>query len=325
MSVATTETLPQLIGDGRSHAKTILFGEHAVVYGAPAIALPVPRLATTVHIRAIPLGDDRVTGIHIDSALFTGDAKDAPEHLLPVVTAIRAALSHVGLPHAGVSVRIGSTIPHERGLGSSAAVAAAIARAVADFAHHDLELEDAHAIVQEAERVAHGSPSGLDAHAVIADGPIRFQNGVLSAVRIPEPLTFVIADTGIPGSTAEAVGDVRTRRRARPAEVDEILRELAEGAERGAAHLVRADRPAIGAEMRRAHELLTALGVSTPGLNSLVAAADRAHAHGAKLTGGGLGGCVIALADSESHAERLAVALRQAGAPRTWTLTAGGA
>lgn len=310
-------TAPRLVGDGRSHAKIIAFGEHAVVYGAPAIALPVTRLATTVQAH------DDADGIRIESSLHTGSADDAPERLAPVIAAIRAALRHVAPDTAGVRVRIGSSIPHERGLGSSAAVAAAIARAIASLAGRELDADECHRIVQEAEHVAHGSSSGLDAHAVIADGPIVFRQGEVSALDFGAPMTFVIADSGIPGSTSEAVGGVRRRRDADPEGIDAIVRDLAAGAERAVTAIDAGDAVAVGAEMNRAHEGLIALGVSTSDLDGLVAAARDAGAHGAKLTGGGLGGCVIALAESESHAERLETALRHAGAPRTWTLTAG--
>ncbi|WP_298040319.1 mevalonate kinase [uncultured Microbacterium sp.] len=310
-------TAPRLTGDGRSHAKIILFGEHAVVYGAPAVALPMTRLAATVHVRP------EASGIHIDSALYSGEAERAPDHLLPVVTAIRAAIRRIAPLTPGLWVRIGSSIPHERGLGSSAAVAGAIARAVASLANRDLDAQDCHRIIQEAERVAHGAPSGLDAYAVVADGPILFRQGQISTLTFAEPLTFVIADSGIPGSTSEAVGDVRRRRNAEPERIDGIMLDLAAGAERAVTAMQTGDARAVGSEMDRAHQGLVDLGVSTPGLNALVDAARAAGALGAKLTGGGLGGCVIALAESEPHAERLETALRHAGAPRTWTLTAG--
>lgn len=301
--------------EGQAHAKAILFGEHAVVYGAPAIAIPIHELAAEARV------DAARNGLRIESELFSGEASAAPSMLQPVVTAVRAALTQMGLEGAGLRVQILSSIPHSRGLGSSAAVAAAIGRAVANWAGRSINTAELYDIVQRAEQVAHGNPSGLDARAVTANGTIRFDFGVVSPVTIGTPFSFVLADSGIAGSTAEAVAAVRRRREQDPVHMDAQMSRLAAIAE-GAIHdLARGDHFAIGTRMCDAHELLNEIGVSSPILNELVDAATLAGAYGAKLTGGGIGGCVLALAESPEHAEALGSALRDAGAPRTWTAT----
>lgn len=302
--------------EGSAHAKAILFGEHAVVYGAPAIAVPIEELAAEARVDA-GTGDR----LRIESELFSGDAAAAPAVLQPVVTAIHAALAYCNLSNAGIRVQILSAIPHSRGLGSSAAVAAAIARAVTNWAEVQLTTAGLYDIVQQAERVAHGNPSGLDARAVTSNGAIRFDFGAVSPVRIGAPLSFVLADTGIAGSTAEAVGAVRKRREQDPQRMDELIGRLSDIAEGSIDDLARGDRAAIGSRMRQAHEALNMIGVSSESLDRLVNAAHRAGALGAKLTGGGLGGCIIALAHSSAHAEELGSVLRNAGATRTWTAT----
>lgn len=312
---ASVNRAPRAQGEGAAHGKVILFGEHAVVYGAPAIAVPIHELAAEVRVES---ADE---GIRIESELFSGDATAAPENLQPVVTAIRAALVYCTIPNAALRVQILSAIPHSRGLGSSAAVAAAIARAITDWAGIPLSTASLYDIVQQAERVAHGKPSGLDARAVAADGAIRFDFGAVSPVQMGSALSFVLADSGIAGSTAEAVGAVRSRRDKNPDRMEALLSHLAEIAEGAIEDLASGDRRAVGERMREAHEVLDAIGVSSSPLNALVDAANRAGALGAKLTGGGLGGCIIALADSPEHAEELAATLREAGAPRTWTAT----
>lgn len=310
---ASAQKADPKLGEGAAHAKAILFGEHAVVYGAPAIAIPIHELAAEARV------ESAATGIRIESELFSGKATAAPARLQPVITAIRASLAHVGRTEAGVKVQILSAIPHSRGLGSSAAVAAAVARAVADWADTSLSVPELYDIVQQAERVAHGKPSGLDARAVTADGTIRFDFGVVSPVRTGARFNFVLADSGIAGSTAEAVGEVRTRRAQDPEGIEALLTRLAEISE-GAIELLSAgDHVQVGWRMDEAHELLQGIGVSSAVLDSLVDAAKQAGALGAKLTGGGIGGCIIALSRSPEHAEELASVLREAGAPRTWT------
>src|SRR5699024_9789407 len=132
---------------------------------------------------------------------------------------------------------------------------------------------------------------------------------------------FVLADSGTPGSTAAAVGGVRERRAADPIGIGAILDRLAEISGGASLDLRLGDRAALGERMLEAHGLLGRLGVSTPALDGLVEAATAAGAHGAKLTGGGLGGCVLVLADCDGSAEHIALALRAAGAKRTWTTT----
>lgn len=303
------------IGVGRAHAKAILFGEHAVVYGAPALAVPVPGLNTVV--RAV-----RAEGMFLDSDLYTGAANGAPIRLGPVVTSINAALKHlrsIGVGGVeGVGVRIRSDIPPDRGLGSSAAVAAAIGEAVAGAYSATFGSEARFEIAQEAERHAHGNPSGLDARTVLADGPIQFREGTVQPVSIGADLTLVLADSGVPGSTATAVAGVRAMHDTDLGTAGRIIDALAHLATDGEHALRAGDLPALGQGMSAAHEQLRALGVSIPELDNLVAVAQHSGALGAKLTGGGLGGCVLALAASSNDAAHLGAALRGAGAPNVW-------
>ncbi|UOQ56778.1 mevalonate kinase [Leucobacter allii] len=305
-------------GTGSAHAKAILFGEHAVVYGAPAIAIPVDSLSAEAEI--VPLAPGAAPGILLESTLFTGALADAPRRLAPVRAALDASLARAGLALPAARVRISSTIPHERGLGSSAAVAAAIARAAFDLAGAPLDRETLFELIQTSERVAHGSPSGIDARTVAAEGAIRFDRGAVAPVRIGAPLILACADSGTPGSTAQAVGSVQWLRRQQPERTEALLSRLAGIAEGAIADLAAGDRAAIGARMREAHGILRSVGVSSPRLDALVEAAVGAGAAGAKLTGGGLGGCVIAVADSPAHAEELGDAMRGAGAERSWTV-----
>ena len=300
-------------GSGYAHSKAILLGEHSVVYGAPAIAIPVDALGVQAWATPRPEG-----GLYLESDLYTGDQCDSEQQTGPVRAAVAAALEATAQTGSGVSIRLHSTIPFARGLGSSAAVGAAIGRAIGSMYGHDLDPEQLNGIIQAAETVAHGKPSGLDARTVVADSPIRFQRGEVSSIPVGAEFDFVIADSGVAGSTAEAVGSVRTQREAEPGRVDRSVARLAELAEAAGADLAAGAKSALGEKMSAAHELLRSIRVSSPLLDSLVSEALGAGALGAKLTGGGLGGCIMAHVPSAAHAERVRSALERGGAVHTW-------
>jgi mevalonate kinase len=306
-------------GRASSHGKTILIGEHAVVYGAPALVLPV--LDAVVVATVTPLDDTE--GHHLESTVHTGPLDLAPAAVMPTVTAVTATLRHFGATDRRFHVRVDSEVPTARGMGSSAAVAAAVTAAVADALGETLDAEAHHELIQECERVAHGRPSGLDARGVVADAPVWFEGGRIEPVELGARFAFVVADTGVPGHTREAVSAVRARHDADPGGTGGVIDEIGALARRARETLVRGDAQALGATMDAAHELLTDLDVSSDDLDRLVGAARRAEALGAKLTGGGRGGCVIALATDDDHADRIAAALRGAGAAATWTTTIG--
>ena len=306
----------RMIGLGSAHAKVILFGEHAVMFGAPAIALPLPQLETHAELRATPGEPSR-----IESALYAGAASGAPEALRPVTAALENSLLVAGLYPRSFDLRIRSSIPHSRGLGSSAAVAAAIARAAAAAGNVHLKSGLLFSVVQQSEQIAHGRPSGVDARTVAAAGPIRFQDGEGERIRIGRKLHFVIADSGMPASTADAVELVAARRRLDADRIESLLFHLGDLAEGAAAELASGDQDALGERMTEAHVALAGIGVSTDFLDALAATAHAAGALGAKLTGGGLGGCLLVLAPDPDSATRIAHRLRAFGAARTWQAT----
>nr|WP_082406130.1 mevalonate kinase [Microbacterium sp. No. 7] len=302
-------------GVGHASAKAILFGEHAVVFGEPAIAVPVRSLTASVRLH-------RTDGsARLDSALYHGPLHTAPLRLDVTTTALHAVLDHLGEPGAAVAMTIESTIPVERGLGSSAAVSAAIVHAALDAWRTTADDETIHELIQVSERRAHGSPSGLDARAVRATGPLWFQRGAVAGLEVATPLHLVIADSGVRGRTREAVQGVADRREADAATIDALIGALGGLSVAARDDLARGDLPRIGAGMSEAHRLLVELGVGDPALDHLARAAAGAGALGAKLTGGGRGGCVLALATDADHATAIAAHLRGAGASAVWTTT----
>lgn len=286
-----------------------------MVFGEPAIAVPVQALTATVTLR-------RTEGTaRLDSALYHGPLHTAPLRLDVTTTALHAVLRHLGEPNADVTTTIESTIPVERGLGSSAAVSAAIVHAALDAWHVEADDDTIHELIQTAERAAHGSPSGLDARAVRATAPLWFQQGRVTGLEVAAPLHLVIADSGVRGRTREAVRGVAARREQEPTLVDGLVAGLGRLTIDARADLARGELVRLGAGMSEAHRLLGALGVGDPALDHLAHAALIAGALGAKLTGGGRGGCVLALATDAAHADALAHALRTAGASAVWTTT----
>ncbi len=301
-------------GTGHAHGKVILLGEHAVVHGAPAIALPVPQLVVEA------VAQETGGASRLDSTLYEGDLDAAPERLQPTVTAMRSALERHGIDRIGIELRIRSGIPVERGLGSSAAVSAATIEAVLRMLGEDVDDPAVrHELIQKAERVAHGTPSGIDARMVVSDTPLWYQQGRFEGVQVRAPFAFVVADTGTPSGTRDAVAGVHAQRAADRPRVDRVVAELGELATAARGDLLVGDGPALGTRMTHAHALLRQLAVSSPELDRLVRAARDAGALGAKLTGGGRGGCIIALAADADAAGGLAETLLCSGAAAAWT------
>ncbi|MCI1749228.1 MAG: hypothetical protein LKI24_14915 [Acidipropionibacterium sp.] len=169
------------------------------------------------------------------------------------------------------------------------------------------------------------SPAGWTRAPVISEVPIRFHGGRVAPISVGAPLVFVLADSGHAGSTATAVGAVKASLEADPARITGIIDRLGEIAEASLEQLSAGDGETLGCQMSEAHGHLAELGVSDVALERLIDAASAAGALGAKLTGGGRGGCVIALARDDEHGAHLEHALRSAGAARTWRTTVGAA
>ena len=348
-------------GYGETCAKVILFGEHSVVYGYSAIALPLKNLRMRATVTGCDLAGgetaycetcetcetgktcatcetatcktcaDYKTSIpqNFDSLItlscldFTGKLSEVPPRFSSVRTAIHAALEFAG--HVGDSLHVAteSDFPPERGLGSSAASAGAVIRAILDYYKIRASENEIFALTQSAERVAHGRSSGLDATATSASWPVLFSSGEFSRMEINMRAWLILADSGCKGMTRVTVDALRARMDAKPDAVKNQLDELGAIANQAAEDLALGRAADMGARMTRAHRILADLGVSTPQLDKLVQTACDYGALGAKLTGGGGGGCVIALADTEAAAERVSEALRAAGACGTWIVDLG--
>lgn len=294
--------------------KVILLGEHAVVYGRPAIAVPVTEVQAQARVEAGAVGQGTVI-LATDLArqvLLREVTDDDP--LARIVRSTLAAIKRERDPDLTITVT--STVPIARGMGSGAAVSTAIVRALAQHFKQWLPSRAISELVYQTEVLHHGTPSGIDNTVVAFEKPIYFvRDRGWEVFWVGTPFLLAIADTGIKSSTKEVVGDLRRRYEAEPDRYN-LLFEGVEQVVRAARSAIEQGRPeALGNLMNENHVLLQDLGVSCPELDRLVVAAQEGGALGAKLSGAGWGGNMIALV-TEGTVGRVDMMLRLAGASR---------
>ena len=207
--------------------KVILCGEHAVVYGQPAIALPVLDIKTRCVILARPNGKPGEVRIKDPSIGLENDLSSLRlDH--PLRKAILLILSALSVDHLpACEIQIHSTIPVGGGLGSSASISVALTRAISDFLGHPLDNEAVNDIAFEIEKLHHSNPSGIDNSVVTYAKPVFYVRGSpIQWIEITNPMHFLIATSGIKGSTAKAVSQVRENWKAAPAEFESIFHEI---------------------------------------------------------------------------------------------------
>lgn len=302
--------------------KVILFGEHAVVYNRPAIAVPVTDVQAKATIR--PAAKDtgfRIVALDLErDDLLTQVQPGDSEKQDPLAAIVQTTLQHleqITVPDAVLEVT--STIPLGRGLGSGAAVSTAIVRALSQFLGQPLPTPEVSALVYEIEKLYHGTPSGIDNTVVSFAQPVFFvkrdSNPIIWRMRVAKPFTLVIGDTGQVSPTHKAVGGLRERWQADPQRYEGYFDEIAVLVEQARVAIETGALPmtSLGKLMDDNQELLEMLGVSSPELEQLIIAAREAGALGAKLSGAGIGGNMIALVYPDV-ASTVAQALYEAGA-----------
>lgn len=298
--------------------KIILFGEHAVVYGRPAIAAPLAQIRATAVIHPASSGGVILAAPDLELERNLADAA-ADDALALVVRQVQAAAGLERLPD--MKITVSSDIPIAAGLGSGAAIAAATTRALALF----LGLESLASpawisdLTYEAEKIYHGTPSGIDNTVVAYERPVYFMRrqpqNLVERFHVRRPLRLLVGDTGMSSSTKSVVEDVRRSWENEPQRFNAIFDGCAALSKAARMAIERGDQREVGRLMNENHALLVEMTVSSVELDRLVNAAVRAGALGAKMSGGGRGGNMIALVTVNSE-EAVRQALLAAGARR---------
>ncbi|MEZ4614846.1 MAG: mevalonate kinase [Caldilineaceae bacterium] len=301
--------------------KIILAGEHAVVYGRPAIAVPVWQVVATATIHAGAPGSGCI-GIAKDLAHTIALQQAAADE--PLALVMRLVLAQLGITvEPDWRIELSSQIPIASGLGSGAALSAALVKAIYAHVGQPVSPAQVSALVYASEQLYHGTPSGID-NTVIAHGsPIWFVKSEAPVPFTPTvPFTIVIADSGIAAPTKETVGDVRRAWQAEPVRYEGYFDAIQAIVEQARPAIERGEIAELGTLFDQNQAILEKLGVSSAPLERLIHAARTAGALGAKLSGGGRGGNVIALVAADK-VDAIVYALTKAGARHVITTTVG--
>ncbi|MHC1582772.1 MAG: mevalonate kinase [Candidatus Syntropharchaeia archaeon] len=287
---------------GRGNGKIILFNEHFVVYGVPAIASSIDR-----YVEAEIADSDTVT-------IFDERINRTNDPLEKRILEVMSSKMNIDLNKNPIKVIIRGDIPLGSGLGASAATCVAIARALSKYFKLDLSDEEINSIAYEGERIYHGNPSGIDNTVATFGGVIWFERGKKAErINIGKPLHIIIGNTGVRASTKKAIEKVRRNREKDPERFENLLNEVKHLAQSARKYIEEGELKGIGELMNKNHELLQEIGVSCKKLDYLVDLFLRKGALGAKLTGGGLGGNAIALVEDADKQDVIADEIEREG------------
>jgi mevalonate kinase len=304
-------------------AKVILFGEHFVVYGEPAIVIAIDKRAYAkteirndklLYLRSLNLN---LAGYFENRTFKTeqGHLKEAKLKFEPVRLAVEKVLEKHG-ENVGLDIEINSTVPVAAGLGSSAAVVSAVTASVGALLNVTMSKEDIFRITYQAEKIVHGTPSGIDPAISTFGGALLFQMDTgFKPLEARMDIPLIIGDTGVERSTRVQVEKVRDINERYPRVVEPIMLAAREIVLKAMEALKENSLETLGDLMNINHALLHGVGVSDESLEWLINAARKAGALGAKLTGAGGGGCMIALAKNERIPQVVEAIQRAGGRP----------
>ncbi|UCC27686.1 MAG: mevalonate kinase [Candidatus Bathyarchaeota archaeon] len=301
------------MGRGFGFGKVILFGEHFVVHGVPGI---VSAIDSTADAEVRNIGE----GINVSDDR-EGAKGYARQKRTQQRESIRRMLKTMRIdPHkTSLKILLGGSLPGFSGIGASAASSVAIARAIADEFEMRLSDEEINEIAFEAEKAYAGTPSGIDNTAATYGGLIWFKRNLsggpntIEKLSIKEPVEAIVGNTGIVADTKAMVAGVAERKKSNPRKYNQLFKHAEDLAFTARKALERFDLRTVGQLMNENHHLLQEIGVSCKELDYLVNFARKQGALGAKLTGGGGGGCMIALVPGKELQKATATALEKEG------------
>ncbi|MFX0104054.1 MAG: mevalonate kinase [Candidatus Hodarchaeota archaeon] len=302
------------MGTGKGYGKTILFGEHFVVYGLPAIASALGSF-TTADIKIV-----KGNGWTIDDqrpATPGYKKKKYDEGIQSVINVINYL--KIDTENQKLEITFAGDLVAASGVGASAAQCTSLGRALNDSFDLQLSDEEINVAAYEGEKAYHGTPSGIDNTASTYGGLIWFVKNLsggkntIDLLQSPKKMPLVIANSGITTSTAEVVADVRRLKEENPQKFKNIFNEYEGLAKEAKKALLKGDIFSIGNLMNQNHKLLQDITVSGEINDKLVGIALKNGAIGAKMTGTGRGGLVIALVENEEIQEKIANAIENEG------------
>ena len=294
------------MGKGYGYGKVILFNEHFVVYGIPAIASAIDK-KTVAEVKKCK-GKDFI--IHDNRDATPGYKEEKLEQQKESIIRIKKAM---GIEDC-IEIWLYGDLKAASGIGASAASCAAIARAIADEFGMNLSDEEINEIAYEGEKAYHGNPSGIDNTCAVFGGLVWFIKGKgMERLKIEKPVEIVMGDTGIVANTKKAVAGVRERKERYKEKYDKIFKEAEKLAYEARNALLEMDWKSVGELMNKNHKLLQEIEVSCKELDFLVEVALENGAYGAKMTGGGLGGYMVALTPGKELQEKVAKAIEKEG------------
>jgi len=313
------------MGLGSGKGKAILFGEHFVVYGLPALAAGIASETTAKVTRVRSIGWKLV----YNRPAMPGYKEKKYEEQKQ---SIENMLKHLNIDTTkmGFQIDLEGNLVCASGIGASAASCVAIARALSDDFSLNLNDEQINETAYIGEMGYHGTPSGLDNTASTYGGLVWFERDLsggppkFESLKLQKPMHLIIASTGITASTKVVVGDVRAKKEEDPDWFETISKQYNQLVHDAKDALLQLDITKVGALMNKNHELLQQLTVSCRELDVLVTIARQNGAIGAKMTGTGRGGNMIALAPDEVTVKQIAEALEIEGkAAGVWITSFG--
>ena len=301
---------------GKAPGKIILFGEHSVVYGQPAIAIPLNNLNVITEIKE----SNHQTTISSDKIGLNTSFKSLPQEN-PIGKIILLFSRQFSINITNINIQIHSKIPVASGLGSGAAVSTSLLKALSEYYQIETSNDQINKLVFEIEKIHHGNPSGIDNTTIVYATPIFYQKKQpIEILKIKNNYHFIIAHSGIQAPTKQIVSKVKQRYTNNPDLYSKYFNDMGEICLNAKQAFNTGNIKTIGELMNKNQHYLEKINVSSPALSKMINSSKKNGAIGAKLSGAGIGGNIIALVP-ENNLNQVKTALKNAGATQVFSTT----